>query len=487
MPKIATWDVQDGADTRQARAALKRRLFEEDFLDDVKRIIASRMSDAEAIAGVQAHAAETVNFCASLTKAVAVVYDYGCRRYLRGATTEQSAAFSDIVRESQASLLQSGWNVWAWLLGPTFVVPSMQAGEMRLTTVTPDVSHVQRRGDMVERVLWRDGAVYIEVSADGWRYFAAETGAELAPEKIVGAPVTHVATTNPPIATFRIDRPARNDWWCSTRHRGLALGTLEAAFWWAHLQWIRKTQSRKLLVAKAPRERIIADQTFADPELPFWYDGPPAEADFEVIDFNTGPKDHVEMIRFIGEQIAEREGIPGAEITFDNSSNDLGTVSLQLRREKLAHVHAQQVAPLVAGEVSLWAAVADYARAGGHRHAGKLPPPDEVRQMLAIEFPSPEVVTDPKARMELDTMELKLGLTSPAQIMQRRNPSLTLADCDAQMRANLENYASLLDFIAARNIPRDPGQATQTLAQAQGSVGGLTRAANQQAQETNAP
>lgn len=482
MPKIGDiWDVGDVQEGRHKQAALKRRIYEEDFLEDIRELIGRRMVDPEARGLVQEHAAETVNFLRSIVTAIAVVYDYGCRRYLRGASAAASAAFSDLVRETDAPLLQSRWNVWGWLLGPTFVVPAMRDGAMRLTFATPDVSWARFQGDEIEAVLWRAGKLYIEVSADGWRYF--DEKGQPVERKEFGTDRNGRVALNlaaPPIATFRTDLPAK-DWWSSSRHRGLAAGTLEACYWWAHLQWIRKSQSRKLLVAKARKDKLIGGQNATDPEIPYLYDGEPDEAAFEVHDFNTPPADHLSMIRFIGEQLAEREGIPGAEVTFDNSSDgDMGVVSLQLRREKLAHVHMQQVPHMVRGEADLWPAVVAVAKSAGHRHAAALPPPDEIREMLTVEFPEPEVVTDPKARLELDAEKLRLGLTSPVKIMQRHHPSLTLEECKALQREHLTEYAELLDFIASRNLPSNPGRATQTLAEAQGSVGGQTRVANQQ-------
>lgn len=488
MPKFGDhFEIPEAQDERQRRAALKRRLFEEDYLDDVKALIGRRMKDPEAIGGVQANASETINFLASLTNAVAVVYDYGCRRYLRDAPEVTNAAFADIVRETDAQLLQSKWNVWAWLLGPTFAVPSIRDGAMRHTLVTPDVSHAHFNGDDVDRILWAAGNVYIEVSAEGWAYYDDKGRPVDLPEFGTdggGRVPMNLATA--PFGLFRADLPGR-DWWVSTRRRGLVDGSLEACFWWAHLQWIRKSQSRHLISATCPQDKLIAGQATADPESPYLFDGEPGEAEFKVQNMIVSADEHLKMIRFIGEQIAEREGIPGAEVTFDNSSSgDLGVVSLSLRREKLAHVHRQQVPFLVKGEVETWAATVAVARAMGHRHASVLPPPDEVREMLAIEFSELEVVTDPKARLELDVEEMKLGLTSPAKIMQRRHPSLTLEECKKLQRQNVNEYAELLEFVASRNMPSTPGRATETLAEAQGRVGGQTRVQNENAREDSA-
>jgi hypothetical protein len=340
--------------------------------------------------------------------------------------------------------------------------------------VTPDASWARHVADDVDRILWRAGDTYVEVSQEGWRYFD-DKGAplerpEFGTDSAGRVPLQLVA---PPIATFRTDLPGK-DWWVSTRHRGLTMGTLEAAFWWAHLQWIRKSQSRHLISAMCRKEKLIAGQNAADPEVPYLFDGEPGEAEFKVQSMIVSVEDHIKTIRFIGEQIAEREGLPGAEVTFDSSTDgDMGMVSLQLRREKLAHVHRQQVPFLVKGETELWSSVVDVARASGHRHASVLPPPNEIRDMLAVEFQELEVVTDPQKRLELDVEEMKLGLTSPAKIMQRRNPSLTLEQCIETQRQNITEYAALLDFITSRNMPTTPGRATENLAEAQGRAGGV--------------
>jgi hypothetical protein len=487
MPTIGTWgEIQE--DDRQRRAALKRRIFEENFVEDVRATAARRMVDPAAREQVSNFAEETLNVLKSVTHAIAVVYDYGCRRYLRGASPEQADAFATIVRETKATALQSSWNIWGWLLGPTFVVPAVRDGKMSLETHTPDETWCRRKGDKVEAILWRSGKSYVEVSADGWRYY--DEGGKPEPHSELGAPAGVVAMQldEAPIATFRTDLPGK-DWWNPTMHRGLVAGTLEACFWWAHLGWVRKAQSGKQMVVVAPKSKIIAGQTTSDAEMPIWFDGDPEEVEVTVIDRVTTPDGHVAQIRFVIEQCAERYGIPGAEVSFDSSTQgDIGTVSLQLRREKLAHVHAQQVPGLVEGEMQLWPAVVAVAKASGHPLAGQLPTPDEVRAMLVIEFPAPEVVTDPKARLELDVGELKLGLTSPTEIMQRRRPELTKEEAKAYLRENLTDYAELLDFIASRNLPRDPGQATQTLAEAQGEAGGVrsgeVRREQQQQQES---
>lgn len=473
MPTIGTWgDISE--DDRQRRAALKRRIYEEDFLGDIVACIKQRLVDPAAREQVSKFAEETLNVLKSVTQAIAVVYDYGCRRYLRGASEAQNDAFARIVRETKTSSLQSSWNVWGWLLGPTFVVPAVRKATMELETHTPDESWCRRKGDNVEAVLWRVGKSYVEVSADGWRYYDERGELESHPELGAQHGVVELSLEKAPVATFRTSLPSAKDWWCSSAHRGLASGTLTACYQWAHLGWVRKAQSGKLLVVKAPKEKLIAGQTTTDAEMPLYFDGETDEADVEAIDRTVSPEGHLQMIRFIIEQCAERYGIPGQDVSFDSDSGgDMGMIALQLRREKLAHVHAQQVPGLVEGERQLWPAVAAVARAAGHPLAGQLPPPDEVREMLAIEFPAPEVVTDPKARIELDVAELKLGLTSPTEIMQRRHPEMTREQAKAAQRENLDDYAELLEFVASRNLPRDPSQATQTLAQVQGEAGGV--------------
>jgi hypothetical protein len=488
MPTIGTWgEVRE--EERHQRAALKRRILEENFLGDIEATVRRRMVDRDAQKQVSGFAEETLNILKSVTHAIAIVYDYGCRRYLRGASATTADAFAQIIRETKASALQSAWNIWGWLLGPTFVIPTVRGGAMQLETHTPDETWCRRKGSEVEAVLWRAGKSYVEVSSEGWRYY--DEHGQLEPHVELGAPTGEflLKLERAPIATFRTDLPGK-DWWNATMHRGLVAGSLEACFWWAHLGWVRKAQSGKLLVVKANKERLIAGQTTSDAEMPLYFDvNETDEAEVEAIDRSVSPEGHMQQIRFIVEQCAERYGIPGQDVSFDSSaSGDMGVVALQLRREKLAHVHAQQVPGLVEGETQLWPAAVAVARASKHPRAGDLPPPDEIRDMLVVDFPAPEVVTDPQARLELDVSELRLGLTSPAEIMQRRHPELTDEQAKERQMQNLAAYADLLDFIASRNLPRDPSQATQTLAQAQGEVGGVrsgeVRRAQQQQQES---
>lgn len=482
MPRIGIIDTGNTADaSRQRLASLKRDIYEERFLGHIEAVIKRRLTDPAAQQNVCAHADETINFVASVTNAIAVVYDYGCRRYLTGDVSEGTAdAFASLVRRSEAELKQVRWNVDAWLLGPLFVVPTMRKGAIAWDTITQDQAWAvvgSEEDDTVELLLYKCGALYVEVSSRGWRYLN-ERG-ELVPQPELGAPTGEFAVEleRAPIAVFRTERPGK-DWWSSTRHRGLAAATLSAGYHWAHLGWQRKTG--KLLVVKTRKEKLIAGQSTTDAEMPLFFDGEPDEAEVGVVDRTVDPDSHMRTIRFLAEQSAERYGIPGAEVTFDNSNSDWGQVSIQLRREKLAHVQQRQVPHLVTAERVAWSHAVTLARALRLDGSANLPPADELSEMLTIEFPDLEVVTDPKTRLELANERMKLGLTTPAREYQRDNPSLTITQCREQVMKNLEENAAHLDFLARRNMSKDFGQGVQTLAQQHGAQGGRQRAINQQ-------
>lgn len=472
---------------RRKLAADKLELYEGRHVPRVHALIRERMTDPTAAGQVAKWANSSRNLLRQITETVAIAYNRGCVRDLAPrstATTEAiaaslppaaAAAFADIVAESGMPEAQTTINAYAWLLGPTFVIPQIEAdGTFWLDIVTPDRSTVQLANPRKPRaVLYqrREDGLFVLIDDLGWSYYDSEG------EPMRGLPPVVHGLGYAPVAIFR-GKHWTGDWWNQHEHRALVDASLDIAMFEAIMGWSRK-QSTKQLVVYAPKETVGGKQIIGHPELPLHFDGEPSTAKVEVIDLDASPDTWLGLIDAKIAGVCELYGIPPSAITGVNSNADWGQVGLARTPEVLDAIRDKQIPHMRNGEVQLWPAVCDLIRASTHRHAKALPPGDEVRDMLRIRYlePTPDV-DKRKKRLELFELEEKLGLSSVADLVMEQRPELTREQAEQWIADNLDRYTQRIDSLAARNIPAGQGDAVESVAQAQGRLGGLTKAAN---------
>lgn len=472
---------------RRKLAADKLELYEGRHVPKVHALIRERMTDPAAAKQISTWANSSRNLLRQITELVAIAYNRGCVRDLAPRSTpgadaiaasldpRAAAAFADIVAESGMPEAQATINAYAWLLGPTIVIPQIEAdGTFWIDIATPDRTAVQLVNPRKPRaVLYqrREDGLFVMVDDLGWSYYDSEG------EPMRGLPPIVHGLGYAPVAIFR-GMYFAGDWWNAHEHRALVDASLEVAMYEAIMGWSRK-QSTKQLVVYAPKETIGGKQIIGHPELPLHFDGPPDAAKVEVIDLNASPDTWLGLIDAKVAGVCELYGIPPSAIKGVNSNTDWGQVGLARAPEVLDALRDKQIQQLRSGESQLWPAVCDLLRASTHRHAKALPPGDEVRDMLRVRFleQAPDV-DKRKKRIELFELEEKLGLASVTDLVMEQRPELTREQAEQWIADNLDRYTARIDTLAARNIPATQSDAVESVAQAQGRLGGLTKAAN---------
>lgn len=469
---FATWPQQTQADYGRKWAALRRlRILQEDFKDSIVARICETHQQPDVRDRISRFASVTVNPARDITSSVAMAYDAGVRRILRGASEDQQAAFTALVNESLASTKAPYWNRWAFFLGPTLVVPSVRKGKMALDLIRPDAADIRQdpedpMGLPIASAWSVSGgqAAFVMLDEEAWRYLDSQ-GKDVRPPQIHNLGYW-------PGSVFRLDEPV-DSWWPRNYQERLVDATLQAAYTFAKMCWVRKSQNKKLLTVVGQTDEMPRGQVL-DPELALTISSDPQATTVQVSDFDTDPKNFLAEIRFILEVIIESYGIPQSAVTYDVGQEG-GPLAISIKKERLGHLRAAQIPFLDRGEHELWPAAVAIARVAGHPLGRRLPPPDEVREMLDVQWPRLRVIDDPLARETLYKEQLKRGGVSPIDMLQEDRPDLTREECQELMRQNLADYAALAEELTSRNLVLDLSNGVIASSEAFGRMGPAIR------------
>jgi hypothetical protein len=486
---MAETDIRDrfnwaASKHRRRLAADKLELLEGRHKATLDALIRARMTDPIAAAQVIKWATTSRNLLVQIVRTCCQAYARGCVRDLdAGVGTDATAAFSAVIAESQISIVSTLLNQYAWVLGPTFVIPQVEAdGTFWLDLVPASRAEVKLTNPTTvsELLYQRADGLFVHLDGEAWRYYDSEG------EPFKGlAPVTH-GLGYAPLAVFRSEHWTSGDWWNSWSHRALVDAALDVANLEALLHWSRK-QSNKQLVVYATREIIGSGQIVGHPELPLWFNGGPGDAKVEVIDLEGNATTYLDLINAKTAGVCELYGLPPSLLSGVNSNSDWGQVGLARAPEVLDALRDSQIDGLRFGEAQLWPAVCDLLRASTHKHARALLPGDEVRDALRLKFLEPLPNIDrARKRLELFELEEKYGLSTVTDLVIEQRPEMTREQAEQVIADNLARYFARLDEQARRNTPGGQLDAVDSLAEAQGRTGGLTRAANANAEADKA-
>lgn len=469
------WPEWTTGDARRAAASRKLAMFGENHLPLVRAKIAEFIDDGRTAGNVERFASRSPNLLRAVGSAIAVAYRSGCRRELRGASPEVAQAFADLVAECGIAKKAPGINARSWAAGPHIVAPHFtRRGKLALDIVGPDRVDVRRDGDDLDAVLWMQGGTFVLLDGEAWRYFDQDG------EEIGGDAVYHAAGVCPAVPFISAD--GGDDFWASAARNGLADATLTIAAkaaWGLFIQQTHSTPLVSIIADKTPPGQVlghpVAPLVLAD-----------ASEKVQVDDDNIVPAaNYLSEISALIAMAVSAEGLPPGSVTM--SANDWGSLGLNVEGPRLAAHRDAQVQWLRDSERALWVAVADVVRGSTHRHARRMPPGDEIRDMLRVNFPDLSTPAEQLARIEAMKAGLPFGLSNPTDIILQAQPEVSPNEADETRAGNLEDYIATIDPLVRRNIPADAPEArgVQTIAQEQGRAGGQasgqTRAA--QAQE----
>lgn len=461
---------------RRKLAADKLELLEGNHEKTLHALIRSRMTNPSVAEQIIKWSSTSRNLLVQIVRTCCQAYSRGCVRDLAPTVGEPAiAAFSSVLAESQINIVSALINQYSWLLGPTFVLPQVEEdGSWWLDLVPANRAAVilKNPSTVSELLFQRPDGLFVHLDSEAWRYYDSEgepfKGVEPRPHGLGYAPV----------AVFRSEHWTNGGWWNEMNHRALVDAALDVANLEALLHYSRK-QSNKQLVVYSPREAIAGQQIVGAPEAPLIFDGSPADAKVEVIDLESNATTYLDLIAAKTAGVCELYGLPPSLLSGVNSNADWGQVGLARAPEVLDALRDSQIPGLRFGEAQLWPAVCDLLRASNHRLAHTLPSGADVRDALRLKFLEPLPNIDrAKKRLELFSMQEKLGLASVTDLILEDRPELTREQAEQIVADNMSRHLARVDALAARNIPAGTDAALETVAQAQGRTGGLTRAAN---------
>ena len=342
---FASWPDPGTSGRVRKESALRRlRILQEDFrLEIIDRILQTH-DQPQVRDRIAKFASVAVNPARDITSAVAIAYDSGVRRLLKGASPDAQAAFSELVKESQAATKAPHWNKYAFFLGPTLVVPCIRKGRLSLDLIRPEVCDI--RADPEDPMgtpaaaAWSSSgsAAFVLLDDTAWRYLD-DRG------KDTKDPQEH-GYGQFPGAVFRLDEPV-DDWWPRNYQERLVDATITTAYTYAKMQWVRKSQNKKLLMVIGETEGLPKGQVL-DPELALTITSNPQATTVQVADFDSSPQHFLDEIRFTLETIIESYGIPQSAVSYD-IGKDGGPLALSIKKERLGHLREAQIPYLTRG------------------------------------------------------------------------------------------------------------------------------------------
>ena len=485
---IHRWPEWKEGEARRATAARRLELYRGEYREAVFKLVDKRIRDTRSAAQIKANFTAAFGLAGATADAVAVAYQRGCRRELRGASDAAQRAFGDLVVESGIAEAAVGLNAASWISGPVVLTPYVAVvnGEARLCLAhlfadRTEVRWNPHRPNVLEAVLWqRDDGTYAELDAVGWRYYDKQGKPTLSAD---GREVVPHGLSYCPATVFRSRPWITFDWWNNTDHIGLCDATVEVAYRLAVGLWVRSVNANALTVVVAPIKNIPAMQALGHPSQPLYFNCNPQEVQVTTHDRKISASDYLAEITAIANAAVSRYGIPPSDVSFANDGGNWGTLSISVRGERLAAQRDAQAPLLARSERDLWAVVADVVRASVHRHALVIPDRPAFEALLRIVIPDLADPKDRKARLEAFAAALPYGLANAVDELMGSRPELTRSEAIEEIMANLDEYARLLEMLASRNVSLDAANGVGSIAELQGRQGGRASADGQSTNE----
>ncbi len=461
---------------RRKLAAEKLELLEGRHQKALHALIRARLTDPISAEQVCRWSSTSRNLLRQIVRTCCIAYSRGCVRDLAASVGSSAAtAFASVLAESKMGAVGPLVNSYSWLLGPTFVLPQVEAdGTFYLDLVPASRAEVRLKNPTTvdELLFQRADGLFVHLDQNSYSFFDSEG----APAKGL-APVVH-GLGYAPLAVFRSEHWT-GQWWNQHSHRALVDGAMDVAVFEALLNYTRKNSGKQLVIV-APSETLGGKQIIGNPDRPLYFNGN-ADSSIKVdaLDLESAATTWLDLISAKTAGVCELYGLPPSVLSGVNNNADWGSTGLARAPEVLDALRDEQVPWARDGESQLWPAVCDLLRVSTHKHARALPPGNEVRDALRLRFLEPLPNIDRrKKRLELFQLEEKLGLSCTTDLIIEDRPEATREQAEQVIAENLGRYYARLDDQAKRNTPAGQVAAVDSLAEAQGRTGGLTRAAN---------
>ena len=466
------WPTWAASGDRRIAAGRKLQIFEENHLPLINQKIDACLEGGLSAAYVKTFATRSPNLLLAVASAIAVAYRQGCRRELQNVKPEVARAFAEVIAESGIDRKAAGINARSWVAGPHIIAPHFtRRGKIALDILGPNLCDVDRDGDDLDRVLWQHGSDFVLLDAEGWSYFNSKGE----PKKpLPGTNPLHAVGVCPAVPFVSFD--GGPDFWATTAHNGLVDATLTIGYKAALGLFTRNVRGTPQTTVFADIEKMPQGQVMGHPFLPLLLPSDPGNRLQVNADAVVKPEDYLAEISALITMAVSAEGLPPGSVTMQANSGGMewGGLAINAEGPRLAAHRDKQVPPLKASELALWPIVCDLIRGSTHRHARALPPGDEVRDMLRVNFPDLSSPTEQLQRIEVMKAGLAFGLSSPSDLMLAARPEVSRPEVEEERKKNLEEYLTNIEPLVNRNLPANAPEAhgAQTLAQEQGRAGG---------------
>jgi hypothetical protein len=467
---------EDESSARKVAALHKRWIWDEAFTPLVQELIQSRWENWDIKNRMERWITLDINAGKDITRHIAIAYSYGTRRLLKDGEEDQEKAWKKLLGEIDTQMV--GVNRGAFLAGPVAVIPVVKKGRLARQILWPDAYDIQTDpsdpfGHPVA-VGWEvnDGTNtdqtnqnrvrYVVVDQEAWHYYNASGSRVRGPDGLEVVPhgcLDERKEPTCPAEIFRLDEPQDPDWWSSTTNDRLLWATVEICLTLTRLRFLRKSRDHKLmsLIGLTSSDKP-PNQLLADPEAPVeLYSKSAPSVAINVHDHVVDPTPFFSEIMFGYGNLVESYGLPASSITWNfmgSGETTTPNVTLQASKKHLSHIRSEHIGFFDPSERRLSVKTSAVVRASGIPALMEhIPPPDEMFEQHTIEYPDLDTIDDPKARREQDEWELKNGMVSRVDLVQRKWTHLGRPECMDLITRNVEEETKVNELLAKRNLP----------------------------------
>lgn len=430
---------------------------------------------------------------------VAVIWSSGATRRLnfKDEAIESNEALAKLVIQSEFDDLAAELNQVAEVCGPCLVIPLMRDGRITLDVAEPpdwepilDCRNPQGMPiaaayEISEGADPIGGLSFCLIDSVYRRYYRQK---RLQNKQWICTEAEELREEHgldfAPFAVCRLDRARNGDWWGFQRYSRLVDATLDVATTYSDMLLVRKGQRAKHLVHKGPPESTVAQGTNAtETEMPSRLETTTGTGDvsLDALDLVVDPEPFLKIIRAITDASANATGVPMVV-----GSPDGITFDLTPDPNALSETRESKSGYAIRFESRLWKAAIGVAKAERHKWAMALPEPDELEDILSIEFPP--LTPDPStasAKLTYFKEAASTGLYSLQQIANYMGvlPRATPQQVKAQMLRNVAGFAEVWQIQSRENLDLEKG--IQSPAQENGAKGG--RPTKEEAEDDESP
>jgi hypothetical protein len=174
----------------------------------------------------------------------------------------------------------------------------------------------------------------------------------------------------------------------------------------------------------------------------------PPEVVASMLETKTDPAHYLMVKRDKLTSVAQSYGMSYEQFMLQENADSASAKAYHARREKLTELRTEQRARAVEHERDIVALMGF--------------DPDELR----LDFQEQAIPQDASEEVKLLDEKMRKGLDSPIAYIMRKDPDLSREDAIRIMKENLRDYAGLIQWVRALNVPSDadaanPGQSAQ--------------------------